>query len=324
MDSVSGLVSIITPAYNAAPYLEETIASVRAQTHREWEWLFADDGSTDETLGIMERAAGLDQRIRVIPAEGHKGSAAAARNRAMRMARGEFLAFLDADDLWDPEKTRIQVAYLHRHSFVDGVTCGYDLFGDPVRVSTDHRLSREEVVVQWSEVLSGAPFPTPSFLFRRRCYEAMGGMDEDPRLVTGEDYEFFARFLATYTVHRICNNLLHVRMSAPMGSLTARQQTGKGVKGLPVMEILLEKGLINQRQARHMESRMYYTQATDNLFRHRVPFRGLLLRSLLTGGAPGRAWVMFILSVLPAVLLKPLLARLQRLRGRSVRRADAE
>lgn len=96
-------VSIITPAYKAASYVEETIRSVLAQTHQDWELLIADDCSPDNTREVVQRWADSDSRIRLIPLE-RNGGPAAARNAALKHATGRWIAFLDSDDLWLPEK----------------------------------------------------------------------------------------------------------------------------------------------------------------------------------------------------------------------------
>ncbi|HRO12498.1 glycosyltransferase family 2 protein [Amaricoccus sp.] len=105
------LVSVITPAWNAALTLDATIASVAAQSLPDWEMLIADDGSTDATPAIAAAWAARDPRVRPLPGPGHAGPAA-ARNRAIRAARGRFLAFLDADDRWRPEKLARQLAFM--------------------------------------------------------------------------------------------------------------------------------------------------------------------------------------------------------------------
>ena len=94
------LVSIITPAYNSASYIEETLASVLAQTFTAFEHIVADDGSTDDTIDVVRRVAGGDPRV-VITTTSH-GGAAIARNAAFRQARGRFIALLDSDDVWMP------------------------------------------------------------------------------------------------------------------------------------------------------------------------------------------------------------------------------
>ena len=105
------LVSVITPAYNAARFIGETIASVQSQTFHDWEMLVADDGSRDETQAVVERIAAIDRRIILIRLQRNEGSAA-ARNAALSHARGRYLCFLDADDLWLPEKLDRQLGFM--------------------------------------------------------------------------------------------------------------------------------------------------------------------------------------------------------------------
>jgi teichuronic acid biosynthesis glycosyltransferase TuaG len=106
------LVSVITPVFNAAATLPATIASVAAQTFPDWEMLIADDGSTDATAAIAAAWAARDPRVRPLP--GPRQGPAAARNRAIRASRGRFVAFLDADDRWRPEKLARQLAFMQR------------------------------------------------------------------------------------------------------------------------------------------------------------------------------------------------------------------
>ena len=106
------LVSIITPCYNAASVLSETIGSVRAQTYGEWEMLVVDDCSTDGSDKIAQEYARRDPRIRYLKTERPSGSPTVPRNLGLEAARGEYVAFLDADDLWLPEKLEEQVRFL--------------------------------------------------------------------------------------------------------------------------------------------------------------------------------------------------------------------
>jgi teichuronic acid biosynthesis glycosyltransferase TuaG len=105
------LVSIITPAYNALQFINETTYSVMTQTHQKWEWIIIDDGSTDGTYEYLQNLAQKEQRILVFQTAGRYGPAK-ARTLGFQKARGEFLCFLDADDLWLPEKLQLQLNFM--------------------------------------------------------------------------------------------------------------------------------------------------------------------------------------------------------------------
>lgn len=105
------LVSVITPAYRAERFIGETIASVQAQTHGDFEMLIADDVSPDGTAAVVEAIAARDPRIRLLRRP-RNGGPAASRNTALEAARGRFIAFLDSDDLWLPHKLETQLRFM--------------------------------------------------------------------------------------------------------------------------------------------------------------------------------------------------------------------
>ncbi|MCZ8105763.1 MAG: glycosyltransferase family 2 protein [Burkholderiales bacterium] len=115
------LVSVVIPAYDAATTIDETLCSVRAQTHTALEILVVDDGSRDQTPDIAARHAAADPRVRIIRQE-NKG-VAAARNAGIAAASGAFVAPIDADDLWRPDKIGMQVAAMRRHGPRAGLCC---------------------------------------------------------------------------------------------------------------------------------------------------------------------------------------------------------
>ena len=106
------LVSIIMPSYNTAPYIRETIQSVLDQTYQNWELIIVDDCSTDNTDGVV--ASIKDDRIRYLKNEKNSG-AAVSRNRALREAEGRWIAFLDSDDVWMPDKLEKQVSFMEKN-----------------------------------------------------------------------------------------------------------------------------------------------------------------------------------------------------------------
>ena len=108
------LVSIIMPSYNTAQYIADSIRSVQAQTYENWELLIVDDCSTDDTDGVVTSFLS-DPRIRYLKNEVNSG-AAISRNYALREARGRWIAFLDSDDLWAPEKLERQILFMEKEN----------------------------------------------------------------------------------------------------------------------------------------------------------------------------------------------------------------
>lgn len=111
-----GLVSIITPSYNTARFIGETIRSVQAQTYPNWEMIIVDDCSTDNTDEVVAEYQKADERIRYFKNEKNSG-AAVSRNKALREAKGRWMAFLDSDDLWVPEKLEKQLKFMVENGY---------------------------------------------------------------------------------------------------------------------------------------------------------------------------------------------------------------
>ncbi|MBR5647781.1 glycosyltransferase family 2 protein [Candidatus Saccharibacteria bacterium] len=103
------LVSIVTPVYNGEDFFAETIKTVLLQSYTNWEWIIVDDGSTDKTLDIIKECK--SKKIKVIKSEGNDG-AAKSRNKGIKASSGDFLCFLDADDLWESKKIEEQINFM--------------------------------------------------------------------------------------------------------------------------------------------------------------------------------------------------------------------
>jgi glycosyltransferase involved in cell wall biosynthesis len=182
-------VSVITPAYNVAPYLGDAIESVLAQTFADFELIVVDDGSTDSTFQLASDYARTDRRIRLVQQQNHGISS--ARNYALRVATGSFLAILDGDDVWLPTYLERQLAILMSDPDCDIVTgnalfLGGPLDGEPVRAWPDRRV--EPTLLRLLEDERAVFIMS---VFRRRVYEVIGGFDESMR--TNEDYDFWIR-----------------------------------------------------------------------------------------------------------------------------------
>ena len=115
MSNNKALVSIVMPAYNCEKYVVEAINSILAQTYRNWELLVLDDGSKDNTLRIIEEFSQKDSRIKALP-NGKNIGVSATRNRGIELASGEWIAFLDSDDMWKPEKLEKQFEIVEKEA----------------------------------------------------------------------------------------------------------------------------------------------------------------------------------------------------------------
>ncbi len=121
------LVSVVTPCFNAERYIGETIESVTAQTYINWELLIIDDGSSDKSAEIITEYIKKDPRIHYIYQE--NSGAAAARTKGMHTAKGKYVAFLDSDDLWHPDKLEKQLSFMRKSGALFSATA-YEQIGE--------------------------------------------------------------------------------------------------------------------------------------------------------------------------------------------------
>ena len=122
------LVSIITANYNCEKFIEETIESVLAQTYKNWEMIIVDDVSTDNSVNIIKKYLKQDNRIKLIQLNKNSG-AAVARNKAIEVAKGRYIAFLDSDDLWKPTKLEKQLVFMQKNNY-DFTYTDYNLINE--------------------------------------------------------------------------------------------------------------------------------------------------------------------------------------------------
>lgn len=149
------LVSVITPAFKAARFIGETIGSVQAQSLEDWEMMIADDCSPDDTCEVVAGFASKDPRIKLIRQDANQGPAA-ARNAALAQATGRYIAFLDSDDLWLPEKLEKQVDFMAQKDCAISYTCYRRLSEDS---RTLGHLIRPPASQTYREALKNAAIP---------------------------------------------------------------------------------------------------------------------------------------------------------------------
>ena len=206
------LVSIVLPTFDRLGPLRATVTSVRAQTFADWELVVADDGSSGPTAAYL-RDLEHDTRVRVLWLP-HSGSPAVARNAALAAARGEFAAFLDSDDLWEPEKLRLQLDALAAEP--DCQWC-YSAF---TRIDAHGAVLADERGRRWNPVtgdiflaaLRGeASLRTPCVLARRQFVLDAGGFD--PAIAACEDYDLWLRLALRSPVVLVDRPLARVRIA---------------------------------------------------------------------------------------------------------------
>jgi len=241
-------VSVVIPSYNCARYLPAAVDSVRAQSYPDTEIIVVDDGSTDETPAIAERYGRQIVYIRTA----NRG-AAAARNRGIRASNGEYLAFLDADDWWEPTKLAEQVPELEKDETVGLVYTDMRVHYDD-GTTLDSLLSTKPLAGcgYIFDQLMQSQFVFPSTtLLRMSCVRKVGPFDESMRSL--EDCDFLLRLCYRWKVALVRKPLVHRRERA--GNLSSNE-------GLHTRYIITfhEKALqlpsLNASRFRHFQHRL--------------------------------------------------------------------
>jgi glycosyltransferase involved in cell wall biosynthesis len=180
-------VSVIIPTYNAARYITEAVESVLAQTHPPTEILIIDDGSTDDTEGRLWQYRG---RIRYIYQQNQ--GVASARNRGLREARGDLIAFLDADDVWHPEKLRWQLMVFAQRPDLGAVsTESFDWPGTRYARSTPADTQASVTLISWPKLVIRNCLTTSAMAVRSEVLKAVGPFDT--QLQGPEDFDLWLR-----------------------------------------------------------------------------------------------------------------------------------
>jgi len=206
---MEGLVSIIIPAYNAEKYITDTINSVIAQTYKNWEIIIVNDGSTDNTEKVI-RQGFTDERIKYYYQK--NAGVSFARNFGMTKSEGEFIAFLDADDGWEPTNLEKKVSVFNGRRDVDWVFSDMYNADDNLKktgiapIGTDDDILRKILLWQ-GEVVPG---PCSNIIIRRKCYTE--GICFDENLSTAADQDLCIQLAFKYKGKRIAEPLFIYRI----------------------------------------------------------------------------------------------------------------
>lgn len=233
------LISIIMPAYNAGLLMEESIRSVLQQTFQDWELIIVDDGSVDNTKEIALAYTDKDNRVKyVYQANGRQGK---ARNNGIRNSTGEYVAFLDADDLWHPEKLEKQISCI-RETNADAVFSDFyffqgsihsDLESVPIVTGYLSKENRSESFFNFN------PIPILTVLARKSSICKVGGFSECTAIQNAEDYHLWLKMMLTGCVfYGMQDNLAYYRKSDTQSTSNDPYATLQVINALQSLDIL--------------------------------------------------------------------------------------
>jgi glycosyltransferase involved in cell wall biosynthesis len=220
----AALVSIVLPTANRPDRIGTALTSVLAQTYERLEVIVVDDASATPVDDVVASVAGGDPRVRLIRRDVN-GGAAAARNTGLGLAQGNFIAFLDDDDRWDPLKLAKQVAYLERHPDVGIVTCDHRIEGDtrqtPLLFRGAGRVGADQLL--WVNFVGGFPF----VMVRRHLVESELTIDES--FACAEDWDLWLRCSRLAPIGRVREPLV-AYVSHPGPRLTRTDLKRQGLE----------------------------------------------------------------------------------------------
>jgi len=231
-------VSAIITTYNRRAFVQEAVDSVLAQSYDDWELIVVDDGSTDGTGEALER---YGEKLWYVFQENR--GASSARNRGLELARGEFVAFLDSDDLWLPRKLQVQVACMDGHP--DCRIC----YTDEIWIRRGRRVNPKKGHAKYSGEIYTHCLPLciispSSALMRRGLFKEVGVFD--PTLPVCEDYDLWLRVAASFPVFFIPQRLIVKRGGHP--DQLSQRSWGNDRYRVTALVKMLESGALTPQQ----------------------------------------------------------------------------
>lgn len=190
------LVSIILPTLNGEKWIEQSISSALNQTYKEIEVIVVDNGSQDRTLEIVDGIRRKDSRVKILFCE--KKGVPCARNFGIKNSEGDYISFLDQDDIYLPFKTEVQVEFMEKNP-VFGLCYGGVIVSDMRRTSEDYPPVSFSFTSAQISLLADNIFASCSFLARRDVFEVVGLLDED--LNKADDYDFICRVVKFFPIY---------------------------------------------------------------------------------------------------------------------------
>jgi|SRR5215471_15712208 len=308
------LVSVVIPTYNNARFLPEALDSLLGQTFRDFELIVVDDGSTDDTLEVLKPYRHLIRYLRK-----ENGGPASARNLGIRHATGDLIAFQDADDIWLPDKLRLQIDYLREHSEIGVVFSDVTFFGAERRETccVKQRFS-PKAGMTFENLFHDHFVGMSTVVVRGSCLDEVGLFDES--LIGAEDYNLYLRLAKKFQFGFLDEPLIKKRLHDDNLSNNLEQMLHDELANLKKIAALFPEEHISTRK---IAARIYFRFGKyhfDGKAFSRA--RACLSRALWRSPSLWNAWAYMGVAVLPRAFRKAFLALLRRVR--SARRARVE
>ncbi|MFC2158909.1 glycosyltransferase family 2 protein [Acidobacteriota bacterium] len=271
------IVSVVMPTYNHARYLSESIPSVMNQSFAEWELIIIDNFSEDDTETIVREFERQDPRIRYFQYS-NKGIIAASRNYGIKQAQGDFVAFLDSDDIWLPAKLTDQMSVFETKEKTGLV------YSKAVGFKDDGKLLHEMP----KKVISGKVFfrllkdnfiGCSTVIMRKSIFDEIGHFDVSPELVSVEDYELWMRCARDHSIFGVDKVLVKYRIHSQ--AVSSSREVEAGLRPLHALENVFKKLHVDPKIQKSVKSRWYTSLARKALYEDRFDdFKELSERAL--------------------------------------------
>jgi glycosyltransferase involved in cell wall biosynthesis len=306
------LVSVIIPVRNARNYIIEAIESVLNQNYQNTEIIIIDDGSDDYDY---KKLSEIDQRIRVICLAGNGVSF--ARNIGMGEAKGQYIAFLDADDVWFPGKLTAQISYLNRHASVGCVFGGFfkwhpdelgkfppaNLLWSECSGIVNCELNRSGWI--YTKLINGLLVGMNTAVIRREVFDLLGGFDESMRI--GEDYLFWLKTSRLYEMHALDSPvaLYRIHPTSAMSRLDPENHQAR------LLNTAFSRWGLSNPDGSYMEKKEFNKRIALSEFTHGYNHfwngnpkiaKKSFMRAALGGALPLRSLTYYLLSVIKEYL----------------------
>lgn len=239
------MISVIIPLYNAENTIKQSLISVKNQTYEgEMEIIVINDGSTDNGAKVVEEFISENPQMNIQLIHQENRGLSGARNSGLRIAKGDYIALLDSDDEWFPEKTERQMYYLKKYNldFISSLMKNYKLL--PPYYKGENNLAE----ATFRKLLIRNSIPGPTVIFKREILDTIGLFDEPQRYA--EDAQYWLRISEKYKMHILCESLV----IAGGGKRTF------GVSGLSANLKEMEKGFQKNLKDMYLANRISYAE----------------------------------------------------------------